>query len=157
MITSKQILEIFSKTLDVMGGYTDIFVNPSSSDYAEIYKESKYHWVKFIADNKTKVVYVWNADKGIHREIVTKLNLVNRMKDDDILAGDAGLSNGKATMQDSDLLTSLFEGAKRGNKDSEASLKMLLSINWNWVENYISCHNWLIGFTGMVEKTIKTP
>ena len=38
MITSKQILEIFSDTYNVLGGYTDVFVNPSSSDYAEIYK-----------------------------------------------------------------------------------------------------------------------
>ena len=155
MITSKHILEVFSKTVDVIGGYTDVFENPSSSDYAEIYKESKYHWIKFFADNKTKTVYVWNADKGIHREIVTKLNLASRMKDDDILAGDAMLSGGKATMKDSDMLTSLFDGAKRSNRDSEASLKKLLAINWNWVERYISCKDWLSGFSGMTERALK--
>ena len=152
MITSKQILEEFYKTFDVMGGYSDIFVNPGSSDYAEIYKESKYHWIKFFADDKNKKVYVWNADRGIHREIVIKLNLA--MMNDNILAGDAMLSNGKAIMKDSDMLTNLLNGAKARNPVSKHSLKALLSINWSWVEKYISCKDWLTGFSGMSSKNL---
>ena len=155
MITSKHILEVFSKTLDVIGGSADVFVNPTSSDYAEIYKESKYHWIKFFADNKAKTVYVWNADKGIHREIAYKLNLVGRIKDDDILAGDAMLSGGKATMKDSDMLTGLLSGAKSRDPASGYALKNLLSINWSWVEPYISCKDWLSGFGGMAERSLK--
>jgi hypothetical protein len=77
------------------------------------------------------------------------------MKDDDIIAGDASLSGGKATMKDSDLLTSLLEGTKRGDRDSESSLKKLLAINWSWMENYISCSQWLSGFKGMAERSFK--
>jgi hypothetical protein len=122
MIKSNRIIEIceeWIKTVSGHGGRIDVFVNPSSSDYLEIYKGSKYQIIKFIADNKNKKVYVWNADTGIHRDVLSELGLMSQLQkyNPDILVGDGVLSNGKAKIRDSGI------NATR--------------VDWSWIGKYI--------------------
>lgn len=45
---------------------TPIFINPSKSEIIEIYKSSKNKEARFLAVQKTKKIYVWDADQFIH-------------------------------------------------------------------------------------------
>ena len=122
MIKSNRIIEIcedWVKSVNGHGGRTDVFVNPSSADYLEIYKGSKYQIIKFIADNKNKKVYVWNADTGIHRDVLSELGLMSQLQkyNPDILVGDGVLSNGKARVRNSGI------NATR--------------VDWSWIGRYI--------------------
>jgi hypothetical protein len=154
MITSNQIIKLLEKHLqsvNVFGGNVDVFINPDSSDYKELYQTSKYKSIKFIADGQFNRLYVWNADKGMHREIIRQLGLETRFSRTDVLSGDAKLESGKLTMNDSDLLDNLYKKSVNRDKVSQKHLFAILDNDWSWVEHYITCHYWLTGFTGMVK------
>ena len=161
MITSKQIVDIVEKWLTTKHSFTgdaDVFVNPSSSDYIEIRKNCKYPIVRFFADNKYKKVYVWDSNTGIHKEVANELKLLTRFHDNDpnLIAGEAGLSSGKAVMEGSDMLTGGLTMIK-SNVHSEIfkrNLQDILKINWSWTNPYIDCSKYLAKFKNDLDKVI---
>ena len=50
------------------GSITDIFISPTKSDMAELGKEAR-----FIADNRKKRLYVWNAHTAYHQDVAEKI------------------------------------------------------------------------------------
>jgi hypothetical protein len=154
MITSKQITQISEEWLaSVVSDYsslpTDIYKNPGSSDIKELYKKSSRHEVRFIADSKTNIVYVWNADTALHQTVAKKLGLLDRLSYDkpwaksnaDILIGNEIIDNGLITMSDSNELGPIISVASRQdykNSESVKYMKRLVSKNWSWLSKYIN-------------------
>ena len=71
MITSKHIIEISERYVDTKnfsGTEVVFYVNPTLSDYAKLYKTGPY--IRFIVNNKTKEVYVWDGYLVTHGSVV---------------------------------------------------------------------------------------
>jgi hypothetical protein len=62
---------------------TEIFKNPSIKELREV---GPYD-IRFIADNKKKILYVWDGDKALHYEISTHLPISLNDEYPDILTG----------------------------------------------------------------------
>lgn len=132
MITSKQIINISEKWLkslnrDYNNASFDIYINPGSSDYSEIYKNSKRSRVRFIADNNKKEVYVWDAFLAIHPDVAKKLGITPNLyycSDPNIITGEANVSGGTAKA-----LTVYPTNPK--------IIKDVSKINWSWLSPYI--------------------
>jgi hypothetical protein len=81
MITSKQIITLSEEweTSFTYGNHLiDIFVNPTSSDIKELFskldvKINPKKEIRFIANAKTKKVYIWDASLVHHAEVSHKL------------------------------------------------------------------------------------
>lgn len=99
MITSKQIINIseeWLKSVKVGSGLVNVYEDPTSSDYAQIYKDSKRRLVRFIASNIDKKVYVWDGYLAIHNEIIGKIGLRNfsDFNDSNFITGEANIEGG---------------------------------------------------------------
>jgi hypothetical protein len=135
MITSNQIISIHEKWFkslhrDYNNALFDIYVNPSSSDYSEIYKANKRSGnprIRFLADNNTKMVYVWDAFLAIHPDVAKKLGITSNLygcSDPNIITGEATVSGGK-----SNILTVCPTNPK--------IIKDVSKINWSWLDSYL--------------------
>jgi hypothetical protein len=71
VITSKQILNIietYLTTKNISSNDVVFYVNPSSSDYAELYKTGPY--IRFLVDSRPpQKVYVWNGYITSHSQV----------------------------------------------------------------------------------------
>ena len=163
MITSKQVIDIAEKWLVSKTFYTgevDIFINPSSSDWIEIRKSCKYPVVRFFADNKNKKVYVWDADQAIHQSVanVSEVGLSSRIQSNDpnIIAGEAGLSSGRAVMEGSHIMEGSLRYIEHGtmSKIETMHLQDILKIDWTWTKQYVDCSKYLAKFKSDLDKVI---
>lgn len=144
MITSSHILKISEDHLKSFRK-VDIFVNPGSSDYKEMYKNSPYKTVRFFANNDNKKVYVWDAYRLIHHEIESNLGLTAKISYGWVIAGGADLSGGKAVMTGSDILEGSLVNISRGwmPEIEKKYLQVVLGINWSWTKPYVDCTKYL--------------
>lgn len=152
MIKSSQIkslLEEWLKSFSLSRGLIDVYKNPSKSDYSEIYQSfiddvrlpSKIVMIRFIADAKTKSVYVWNGQKAIHAEVARSVGLIDRMESDPtILSGIGVLVSGKAEMQQADSLESID---KYSSQFDINYYNGVVSRDWSWVNRYIQVTKYL--------------
>jgi hypothetical protein len=132
VITSKHIIGICEKwAISLKRDYNnapfDIFVNPSSSDYSEIYKNDKRDKVRYIANNHTKEIFVWDAFLAIHPDVAKKLGISSNLyscNDPNIVTGEAKFSGGRATA-----LTAYPTDPK--------IIKDTLKVNWSWTDRYV--------------------
>jgi hypothetical protein len=144
MITSKQIIKISEKYVDYISSSwatTPIFINPTSSDFKELYQNDTSHRVRFIIDNLSKTVYTWSAYHVLHGTVAQKYNLMNRYKNSDpnLIMGVGDLKGGKVYMTGSDSLESnIFSIKQNLFKDkTKQFLIELININWSWVNKYV--------------------
>jgi hypothetical protein len=69
MIRSIDIVEKYETSLQTRQGYCEIFLNPDSADFREI--SSKY--LRFVADDNKKEIYVWDAEVALHSDVIRKI------------------------------------------------------------------------------------
>ena len=153
MITSKYIIGLIETYLTSKHSFTgdaDVFVNPSSSDYSEIHQNSEYNVIRFFLDNSDKKVYVWDAATGIHKEIADELKFLPRFRNNDpnLLAGEAGISSGRAVMEGSDMLTGGLTMIKSNIRPQifKRNVMDVLNIDWSWADRYVVCSKFLSKF-----------
>ena len=147
MITSKQIISISEDWFnrgDWASKDTDIYINPTSSDYRELNK-NKIKILRFIIDQPTKTVYVANAWNSVHGEIVDNINnsgISNRFYKlaPTQLAGISTMSGGKSIMSSSDFLFILL---RRYNKRDKDLLEKVLRQDWTWADKYVKITDYL--------------
>lgn len=144
MITSNQILKIcesWDKRVLVRGKLVDVYENPDNSDIRKIYRDidGKLKLTRFIADVKTKKVYVWDGGLAIHRDIFSPLGFTYSAFS--TILGEADIVSGKLIFHSSDS-TEAFWGMymyaieKKGKADK--SLTDYFKADWSWVDRYIS-------------------
>ena len=151
MITSKQIIklsdEFVSDVKGNSGAYTGLFVNPTSTDFKDLFKNVKSSSVRFIADNNNKKVYVWDSYLAIHSRILDELSLYSRYtrrNDSDLFISGVGqLIGGKVVMFNSDVLEadirSVLNGSPSEKREMKNFLKLLIETNWSWLNKYVDC------------------
>lgn len=125
-----------------------IYLNPTSSDYKEIYKDGGHTRIKFIGVNRTKKVYAWDAWYAIHDDVAKHLSLgSNWTSDPEVFAGTATISGGKATMGATDRFD-IFKDARNAIKAGDDAwvvdeLANQLRINWSWLDKYVDCSKYI--------------
>jgi hypothetical protein len=160
MITSKQLLkqiEQYSDTKNVSGHAVIIFENPTSSDILEISKTTKSSpkEVRFIADAKTRKVYVWDAYLAIHREILKQINVkYSAMAPPYSMIGEATINGNKLNFKKSDALGNWMDislgpipksltpqqklnwDTDRSNANNE--IRNYVNFDWSFADRYIN-------------------
>jgi len=137
MKLKQYINEEYYKRVKVNGRSIEVFINPSKKERKEA--ADKHNSIRFIADNKTKKVYVWNVYRAVHMEMYKALSLGNDFQNDTfkrkIIPGIADvLNSGKSIMYSSDWLGDFFFRTEYGLtiKDLEKVHK-----DFQWVNTYI--------------------
>lgn len=118
----------------------DVYKNPSSSDLAKLQKKlNRYSHVRYLADSLDKSVYCWDAEKGIHRNVLEELiakgiikKTASPFKDTGtdysrFLYGVANLRNGEMIHNSSDELDSLARNFKKNRSSWSPSAVQLFS------------------------------
>jgi len=155
MITSNQInklLEEYFKTVSGLMMPTPIFVNPSSTDFKELYQNNKSHEARFILDNKAKKAYIWDANSALHGMVAREVGIYsqfNKNYPEDILSGYGVIRNGKVYMTNSDTLEIIMSGP--GPHDKEY-LSGLVKINWSWASRYVDSTEFLNKIRSILNK-----
>jgi hypothetical protein len=114
--------------------YVEVFENPISKDFQQFNKQGE---LRFIANNRTKKMYVFGSDVAIHDQVMSKMKFPYIP---DILLGEASFRGGKWMMIDSD-----YTKFKGGANYARSQQKM----DWSWAEKYISNIN---GFLSRVRR-----
>jgi hypothetical protein len=137
LITSRHIVILLEDYLDSVnygGRNVQVFVNPTFDDYKELNAKK----VRFIADAKSKKIYVWNAYFAIHNAIAYKIGLEPRM-DVDLFSGESDYYNNKLYMKESSRLRGYVKNVKQGNARplEHQYLVNFFNQNWSWLDKYI--------------------
>ena len=152
MITSKQIIRLseeWLKAVEANVNFVDIYENPTSSDFKEIFKNRKHNLLRFIADNKSKKIYAWDAYIGIHYDVAYELGYISRWenKDKDCLFGEASINGSRAVSSVSAISTDIFIWYYKRISSSggvvslslKKELEDRIKIDWSWTNRYIDC------------------
>ena len=156
MITSNKIVSICERFVSyapaVVGKPVPVYENPNSSDYIYLYKYCEDKEIKFLADNLTKKVYVWEA-YALHDSVSNTLGILSRLRKEDpnLLTGDAKLVGGKAVMNGSD---DFYYWMQRRDTYKK-KIQEILKIDWSWVNTYVDCKNYMSKLKSDFERTIK--
>lgn len=132
MITAKRVLKLSEEWFkqlkrDYNNAPFDVYVNPGSSDFIDIYKKDKRTRIRFLADNKTKKVYVWDAFLAIHPYVAKELGISFNLyscHDPNIITGEANISGSHASV-----LTVY--------PTNPNLIKDVAKINWLWLNGYL--------------------
>ena len=104
----------------------EVFVNPSKR---EIYK---FDTIRFVLDNKTKKMYAWDGELGIHGDTwdsIEKLPEFNKIAKGKCIYSDYPLLAGVAIKKGGKFVYSYSDTVDRGNRKN---------IDWTWAKYYIS-------------------
>ena len=159
MITSKQIIKLSEEYVAYMGtswSITPIYKNPTVAEVSELYKNSKSKDVRFILDNNTKTVYMWDANTIFHTHVADNLhlNIGLPFSFSGLLPGTGPLKAGKSIMESSDLLVGVIDDASKHKTPDNYNYKLLqliIKINWSWANRYVDC----IKFIEYLKKILK--
>lgn len=154
MITSKHIIstcEGWVSSPVVRGTKIDVYENPGSGDYKELYKNTNRGIVRFIADAKSKKVFVWDAYLATHFDVADKLKSEGKIGGstyrDTLLRGQANLSGGSSKMTDTDTFGNMdaLEKAVRSKQklgiltDYFVRYDIIFKTDWSFVSRYVNC------------------
>jgi hypothetical protein len=151
MITSNQISGILEDYLKAVSSGWDsapIYLNPTSTDFKELYKDSKSHEIRFFIDNKSKKVYAWNGERALHGIVAREIGVFdryNKIHPEELLSGYAEIRNGKGYMLGSDTLETTI-GVVKGKlrePDDVTFLTKILNTDWSWAYRYVDCSDYL--------------
>ena len=113
-----------------------VYTNPTFSELLEIGP-----LLRFTANNKNKVIYVWNYYHGFHADVSIRLQLEDKFNSLDFLKGHAEKKdNGTYEMVGSDFLSSFI--GKMTRKD-RLFLNNLFNQDWDWVDKFIIISKWI--------------
>ena len=149
MITAKQILEDIAcyatspPTLFKNKGKAPVYSNPTSTDFKDMYKVSQYKKARFIIDNNSKKVYVWDADLALHEYVAKQLGILTLMdtvKFQGVIIGFGNMQSGKVIMSGSDCLVVML---RLFDKNDKLFLRNLVNINWKWAYKYVDCNEYI--------------
>ncbi len=119
------------------GGYLDVFVNPSKSEIRQV-ASKKSNRIRFTADNRSPhKVWVWDASKAVHYEMLPLLGPDRCDIYPYILGGVSELQGSNAVMIGWDNfhhLMNLMDSSSRENVIE--FLSRLFSYNWSWLNEY---------------------
>ena len=146
MITSKQILKLaedYEDRKNIYGKDVLIFKNPTSSDIKEIKSQHFTTEVRFIADAKSRLVYVWDANLAIHAPILKALkypegSIGNSPYLLESLANIVGTKLELTSSQADDMFYFPSFWVNKRNPISQKLLTQLLEYNWTFADRYIS-------------------
>ena len=136
MIIAKEIINLCEEYFDIIkldNIVVTVIKNPTTSEY------TKYHLkeIRFLADNNTKDIYVWDAYYAAHSQVMDHLGFTD-IRSGHIYTGEAegsgsGLPKikGIATVE---MYLRLDIGTLKMNLKF---LKKLFSVDWGWVDKYI--------------------
>ena len=143
-LTEKYLASVKSRW--IRGGIAEIFINPNKLDFNSMVTNGVDE-IRFMADNVTKNVFVWNADSSLHSEVWAHSSLSKysggRLPlpyNTELFTGTAYKKGNKFVMFESDQFDSDLNGNNREYKDR--ALK-IISQDWNWVNKYVDMSNWL--------------
>ena len=154
MIIAKEIIdlcEIWSSSPVIQGNLVNVYENPGSTDYKELNKDTKRGRIRFIADNKSKIIFVWDAYLAIHVSVANKLWIEKKIRGsvyrNDLLLGEASLSGGGAKMVETDVfghIDNLMKTVKTEKplgylKEYYEKYQEIFDIDWSWVYKYVDC------------------
>ena len=126
MRLEKYINEKWSKSFKIGRQFMEVFTNPSKREFNDARDQSGDRAVRFAADDKSKLLYVWSSD-GLHKDVLNRV-LGNFRYPGHILTGIATQRAGKWVV-DGDGVPLLFL-----YKDQET----LKKTDWSWVEKWIN-------------------
>uniref|UniRef100_A0A6M3K3V2 Uncharacterized protein n=1 Tax=viral metagenome TaxID=1070528 RepID=A0A6M3K3V2_9ZZZZ len=108
---------------------TEVFINPTIKEIMGIGSND----IRFVADNKKKKFYIWDAYKNIHVSIWDNVigDSNREFNDKTLFTGIAKLKGGKMHMHMSDEL----EHDK--NTTERSVIQSLFENDWDWVDKYI--------------------
>ena len=141
MRLKEYIKEEYFQRVKVRGKSIEVFKNPSRKEFIELRDKSEpFNTVRFIADDKTKKVYIWPVLDSIHADMYRAFlgsNFGRAVSDRVIIPGVADvLRSGKSNMYSSDWL--------RDNFLNHGSVEEVYDMynKFKWVNNYINIDNW---------------
>lgn len=122
------------------GESTEIFVNPSRSEFREVANGGN---VRFFAYNKTKKFYIWNPEvlhSDVVRDYIDISGWDGRTEDTYFLGGltlqgVARLIGGKWQLYNSDVIEGIVYGRRSLSFDQFIEM---IENKWKWVEKYMS-------------------
>jgi hypothetical protein len=141
MITAKQIIKFHEEyfgTKNVSGRDVVIYKNPTLSDLTQI----KSREVRFIANNKTHEVFIWDANLAIHMNIWQTVTSVSLMTSDhypNYLSGIAQISGGSLKITGWDMFKDFSKVFPSNRKTMPVSVQYfttVFSYNWSWLDKY---------------------
>jgi hypothetical protein len=113
-----------------------VFVTPDQSQLQKIGNA-----LRFTADNKAKVLHVWNYDAAVHAEVSSALKLSDTARSTDLLKGSATQkSDGSYALKDLHFVESF---ATDWTVSDRKFLSQLLNQDWSWVDSSIRVTEWL--------------
>lgn len=139
MITSWDIIKIsedYVKGKNFRGGYVEVYVNPTR---AEMKRVASKNVIRFTADAKTAppTVYVWDASKAIHYEVLTLIGTDKIDTQPWILGGIAELSGSGAVMTGWDNFHHVMQNMDTSLRQNAIDfLTRLFNYNWKWLDKY---------------------
>ena len=128
------------------GGFVDVFVNPSQSEIRQVASKNTNR-IRFTADVRSpKTVWVWDASKSIHYEMLPLLGPDRCDVYPYILGGVAELQGSNAEMIGWDNFHHLMNVMDSSSRQNVIEfLSKLFSFDWRWLEEYF-------GVTEYIEK-----
>jgi hypothetical protein len=119
------------------GGYVDVFVNPSQSELVKV-ASKKTNRIRFTADNRSpQKVWVWDASKAIHYEMLPLLAADRCDVYPYILGGVAELQGSNAVMIGWDNFYHLMNVMDSCSRENVIEfLSKLFSFDWSWLDLY---------------------
>ena len=98
-----------------VGGEVNVYKNPGRSEIINATLENKYHEYRWLADKKTKTVYIWGTPGGEHEDVADRLSLPNPYEDHKRLLMGIGWEN---------------------KSESQNSWKIIV-YDWKWATKYL--------------------
>jgi hypothetical protein len=122
--------------ISAKGKSFEVFETPDQSQLHNI-----GNVLRFTADNKAKILHVWNYDSAVHAEVSSALKLHDTIRSTDLLKGSAMKnSDGSYALIDLHFLKSF---ATEWTASDTKFLCKLLNQDWSWVDSSIRVTEWL--------------
>ena len=146
MITIKKISEYFLDAYNgEWGDYIEVFCNPTSKEFLQSLKNSKYkNEVRFLANNYNKNVYIFPVEM-LHSKFCKKLNIDLHA----CLSGNAKCINNKWIFTHSSTFMDYYYA-----KDFFV-LKQIIWQDWDWVNEFICIDDTLKNFRNKFSKFLE--
>lgn len=123
-------LGTYYKTIRIHNKDVEVFVDPSRKEMLELINQNLFKEFRFIADDVTKKVYIWDAETlhdAMYQELKSELR-GKTLRDRSLLKGIAGLEDGKIAV------THIFAPYK----------KPPVTQNWEWLNHYFNIDKYLV-------------
>ena len=136
LITASNIISISEEYVTRLHD-AEIFVNPNNSELLQIIKPQSVkprNWaigtgeIRFIADAKSKKVYVWDSGLLLHHTVMDKIGYDHKNSLNHLILGIAFVKLGQKP---------LFTAWDSFNPQTLSNY-MLFSLDWNWLDRYIN-------------------